>query len=355
VTYDGSAQWYEHEPWYGDDDYNIYITRDDQSGYTQDNTNGVLTEFDSQETINYFITPWWTAFHTAVDHSDADAEYMLTLLGQPAYIIEVGVMGLDCAHYCSSEIHPTYALAVHVKNEPSDDEWAIFGRNWGDEGFCSLGEVVDSDLTKIYLTLPWYPGAADTAPVVTDQTVWEEIGAGIQVTTFPQFTQFGSVRHGTGFVVELDLGDAGSEPLVSGELHLKWNTEAGTTSAQAVRAKEIAGAKKNGQLGAAVLKPEPEEAEEAFAKYVAGLPPETGRKIKEALVHAHPSRPSTELHATNLREAPAGFQAHPPRYDASGKGALTNIKIVADPAKTKAVEKIKTILREANAPDPPER
>jgi hypothetical protein len=353
VTYSGAAQWYEHEPWYGDDDYNIYILRDDQSGYTQDNPDGVLTEFDSQETINYFITPWWTAFHTAVDHSDADAEYMLTLLGKPAYIVEVGMMGLDCAHYCSSEIHPTFALAVNVKNEPGDDEWAIFGRNWGDEGFCSSREVVDSDLRKIYLTLPWYPGAADTAPVVAGE-VWEEIGEGIQVTTFPQFAQFGSVRRGTGFVVELDLGDARSQPLVSGEIHLKWDMQAGSTSASAgaatIRKVPVAG--KSGALRAANSKPEPEK---AFAKYLAGLPPDKRRKIKATLVHAHPSRTSIELHATNLSEAPVGFQPHPPRYDASGKDALTNIEIAPDPAKTDAADKINSILREANLPSPPAR
>ncbi len=355
VTYSGAAQWYEHEPWYGDDDYNIYITRDDQSAYTQDNTNGVLTEFDSQETINYFVTPWWKAFHAAVDHSDADAEYMLTLLGKPAYIVEVGVMGLDCAHYCSSEIHPTYALAVNVKNEPGDDQWAIFGRNWGDEGFCSVGEVVDSDLTTIYLTLPWYPGAADTAPVVTSASVWKKNEASIQVKTFPQFSEYGSVRRGAGFVVELDLGDAGVGPLVHGELHLRWNMQAGPPSAQAARAEELPGANKSGPRGAAVSKPEPEQAEKAFAKYVDGLPPDTRRKIKAALVHAHSSPTWIDFHSTNLSEAPGGFQAHPPRYTGGAKGALTNFKIAPDPAKTNAADKINSILRKANLPNPPER
>jgi len=360
ATYTGTAQWVEHSTWgndnFGaDDDYNILISRDDQSGYTQDNPNGVLTEFDSDETIDHFVTPWWKAFHAAVDHSNADAEYMLTLLGQPAYIIEVGMMGLDCAHDCSSEIHPTYALAVHVKNEPSDDEWAIFARNWGDEGYCAVGQIVDSDLTTIYLTLPWYPGAADTAPVVlTDKSVWKKNGDATQVTTFPQFTQFGSVRRGTGFVVELDLGPAYAGPLVHGELHLQWDMQTVTTSAsaRAARIKEPPGARKIGIPGAAVSKPEPEE---AFAKYVAGLPPDTQRKIKAAMVHTHSSPAWTDFRATNLSEAPAGFQAHPPRYTAAGKGALTNIKIAPDPAKTKTIDEINSILREANAPNPPKR
>ena len=70
ATYTGTAQWVEHSTWgndnFGaDDDYNILISRDDQSGYTQDNPNGVLTEFDSDETIDHFVTLCWKAFHAA--------------------------------------------------------------------------------------------------------------------------------------------------------------------------------------------------------------------------------------------------------------------------------------------------
>ena len=43
-----------------------------------------------------------------------------------------------------------------------------------------------------------------------------------------------------------------------------------------------------------------------FAKFVAGLPPDTRRKIKAATVHTH-SRPVwLPVHPTNLSEAPAG-------------------------------------------------
>jgi hypothetical protein len=348
VTYSGAAQWEGHSPWGTDNDYNIVISRDDESAYTQDNTNGVLTEFDSEETINYFVTPWWKAFHAAVDHSDADAEYMLTLLGKPAYIVEVGMMGLDCAHDCGSEIHPTYALAVNVKNEPGDDEWAIFGRNWGDEGFCAVGQVEAPDLTTIYLSLPWYPGAAATAPVVTG-SVWEKNGEPIQVTTFPQFSGSNYVRGGIGFVVELDLGDAAFGPLVYGELHLQWNMQG--TSVGTARTEELA-AKKSSPRGAVASESEPEQ---EFAKYLAGLPQDTQSKLKAALVHTHASPAWIDFHSTNLSEAPAGFQAHPPRYTAGTNGARMKIKIAPDPVKTNTVDKINSILREANAPKPPER
>jgi hypothetical protein len=355
VTYAGAAKWVEHSTWgndnFGaDDDYNILISRDDQSGYTEDNPNGVLTEFDSDETIDHFVTPWWKAFHTAVDHSNADAEYKLTLLGKPSYIIEVGMMGLDCAHYCGSEIHPTYALAVHVKNEPGDDQWAIFARNWGDEGFCAVGQVVDSDLTTIYLTLPWYPGASATTPVVKDDSVFKKNGENIQVKTFPQFSESGSVGQPAGFVVELDLGDAAFGPLVHGELHLQWNMQGGATSARAATTEEPPAAK-NVPAAAATSRPDPEQ---AFAKYVAGLPPDVRSKIKAATVHTHSSPAWIDFHPTNLSEAPAGFQAHPPRYTAAGGGALMKMKIAPDPAKSNAIDKVNSILREANPPKQPQ-
>ncbi len=209
---------------------------------------------------------------------------------------------------------------------------------------------MDQNLKTLYLTLPWYPGAADTAPAVTwDQ--WEKNGQATQVTTFPLFTQVGSVRRGTGFVVQLDLGDAAFGPLVHGEIHLKWNMQTGATSASAPAVKEVPEvpvAKKS----EAATTPEPEE---AFAKYVAGLKPELREQIKTAMTKTHPKPTWTEFHATNLKEAPAGFQPHAPRYDASGKGALTNVKVVPDPVKTNALDKVDKILREANAPKPPER
>jgi hypothetical protein len=358
VTYSGAAQWKEHSTWgndnFGaDDDYNILISRDDQSAYTQDNPDGVLSEFSSDETIDHFVTPWWTNFRSAVNDSNAAAEKMLTLNGKPAYIVEVGMMGLDCAHPCGSEIHPAYALAVHTKDDPADDGWAIFGRNSGNEGFCATGQIGDSNLTTIYLSLPWYPGAAATAPVVTDN-VWFRNQPTIQVTTFPQFSEFGSVRRGLGFVVELDLGDPKTPPapLVHGEVHLRWDMQPSVPSGRAEMTEEAPGAKKNNPHGAVASTLEPEE---AFAKFVAGLPPETRRNIKAATVHTH-SRPVwLPVHPTNLSEAPAGFQALAPRYTAAGRDALKGIKISPDPAKTAAVNKINSILREAHPPKQPEQ
>jgi hypothetical protein len=356
VTYAGAAQWKEHSTWGNDNfgadgDYNILISRDDQSGYTQDNSDGVLTEFDAGETIDHFVTPWWTQFRSAVNDSNAAAEKMLTLNGNAAYIIEVGMMGLDCAHPCGSEIHPTYALAVHTKDDPADDEWAIFGRNWGDEGYCATGQIRDLNLTTIYLSLPWYPGAAATAPVVTDK-VWWRNEKSIQVTTFPQFSEYGSVRRGLGFIVELDLGDARSSPLIHGELHLRWDIQSSGTSGGAEATEEPAKAKKSNPRVAVPSKLEPEQ---AFANYVAGLPPDTRRQIKAAMVHTHSIPVWLPVHSTNLSEPPAGFQAHPPRYTTAGEGTLKGIQIAPDRAKTNAVKKINSIIREAHSPKQPEQ
>jgi hypothetical protein len=354
VTYTGVAVWYTHST-LSDNDYNLWIAAADESGDTGDNPDrgvlyGVLSEFDAGETINNFVTPWWTGFRNAVNAGNAAAKQMLTVNGKPADIIEVGMMGLDCAHDCGSELHPTYALAVHVKDDPSDDEWAIFARNSGDEGYCSTGQTADYDLMELYITLPWYPGAAGTAPVITDQ-VWKGNNS-FQVTTFPLFGPYNSVQGGKGFVVNFALGAASSGPVVHGEIHLKWDMQTGGTSVQGATIKKVPAPRKIATHGTANSKPEPEE---AFAKYVAGLKPDVRKKIEAATAQAHPKPTWTDLHATNLNEAPAGFQAHPPRYNAAGKSALKNIKITPDPVKTSTIEKIDSILREANAPKPPER
>jgi hypothetical protein len=68
-----------------------------------------------------------------VDSGDANARPLV----DGSYAIVTGLMGLDCEHSCSTELHPVWAMAVRVKSDPADVVWAIFVRNWGNEGFCS--------------------------------------------------------------------------------------------------------------------------------------------------------------------------------------------------------------------------
>jgi hypothetical protein len=84
--------------------------------------------------------------------------------------IVMGLYGVDCAHDCGAELHPVYALAIHVNNNLLDDTWAIFVRNWGDEGYCgSHEEEIDTGGQPFTFTFRFKrPGAIQvsmTAPI----------------------------------------------------------------------------------------------------------------------------------------------------------------------------------------------
>ncbi len=166
VTIEGFLRWDEHStpklrnPKDFDDDYNIKLFPRNPAG-TGTGLNGLTSavdksgkevcgtiglEFDSDETIDHFHTPWWNSFHAAVD---ADDRTLLTTLNvdhdalkatpflEWKYAIVSGLYGLDCEHSCHPELHPVYAMAILVQDDPNDEVWAIFVRNWGNEGFCS--------------------------------------------------------------------------------------------------------------------------------------------------------------------------------------------------------------------------
>jgi hypothetical protein len=81
-------------------------------------------EFMSDETIDNFADPWWKSLHD--NHPAKDAPLGFALV--------TGLIGLDCEHDCHIEIHPVYAMAIRVKDDPSDETWAIFVRDFGTEG-----------------------------------------------------------------------------------------------------------------------------------------------------------------------------------------------------------------------------
>ncbi len=325
VTYEGQAKWDSwsqpsdisldprHPDW-PDDDYNINVVRQDQAAYTKQNPDNLHTEFDSDETIDNFNTTWWNRIHDAVKNDTVSS------LINNHEIIEIGELGLDCAHSCGSEIHPVLAMAIHVQENLSDDVWAIFARNSGDEGFCGHVSIVHPELSTIYLKLPWPDGAAPVAPAVRDATNWQKtaIGGGnqITITTFPMIPG-PQVRPSSGFVVRIDLGDANAFPIVNGELHLQWSQQPTTIGSARARL----GVFDRARVATSLIRQPPvtalepplaaPEPEAAFAKKYAGLSTTTREKLKQALV-SKSIRPSwVAVKATNLHQAPTGFVAEP--------------------------------------------
>ena len=200
-------------------------------------------EFDSDETINHFHTSYRERLHAAVD-ADAGKGGVLgsfddiVTIPKPPYTrtralfdgkeaIVMGLYGLDCAHDCGAELHPVYAMAIHLNenDELNDDVWAIFVKNWGDEGYCSL---------QIHELEP--------NNNLTFSFRINKIGA-MQVASVPAPSSDSSGEHGTffktnsnktrgpgltpipneGAIVTFSLPPPSERARINGMLHLKWS------------------------------------------------------------------------------------------------------------------------------------
>jgi hypothetical protein len=206
ATYEGRIEWDGHSD---DDDYNFKLTPPNQEGLTAANAGRLALEFDSDETIDYFQTSWWNAFHQAVDRGDSNPSLINGM-----YAIVTGLVGLDCEHDCKTELHPVYAMAIHVKDDPSDDVWAIFVRNWGNEGFCSqFRHYLPDNLRSFTIRLPWRPGASSVSARAGTQFLTNSNQlSGPNLTPLPS----------QGLLVTFTLPSPDTGPRVNGELHLQW-------------------------------------------------------------------------------------------------------------------------------------
>jgi hypothetical protein len=134
-----------------DGDYNFMLFPDDDAALTTNNVSSgavvsparpyVELEFDSRETVRNFATSFWQELRAVVDKErrgpGINRVINPTKPGEPANAVVYGLLGLDCEHNCASEYHPVYALAIEIDPSPTNNRWAIFVRNWGNEGFCS--------------------------------------------------------------------------------------------------------------------------------------------------------------------------------------------------------------------------
>jgi hypothetical protein len=133
ATVVGSIVWESHSTgtFSGDDDYSWYLTPPNGNGLTATRTT-IEPEFNASETIDHFATPWWNDFHTAVDAGSPDPGFVNGKLA-----IVSGLFSLDFEHSIHSELHPVFAMAIRVKEDPTDETWVLFARRFGNEGFCS--------------------------------------------------------------------------------------------------------------------------------------------------------------------------------------------------------------------------
>src|SRR5262249_24354712 len=90
--------------------------------------------------------PWWTAHRERVGSGEVPAasDPRPGQILNGTFAVVTGLFGLDAEHQGYSELHPVYALNMLVScadtpdaNGYFNDEWAVFIRNWGNEGFCA--------------------------------------------------------------------------------------------------------------------------------------------------------------------------------------------------------------------------
>ncbi len=223
-----------------DSDINLQLVREDQAGVTAQNerlskrdvpspdVRLMEVEFASGETMARFASPWWYSLHQAILDANSDERIngnrnaYLPVRQQlhpacadvPPQGVVYGLFGLDCVHGCRSELHPAYAVALQVDASRAANKWALFARNFGDEGDCSTQQHPLSG-KQIKVLLPYSgPGTPELVPAETQFA-----------TTDPSHIQFPTIHFipGQGILVDFSLTDASSADLAELFLTVKWS------------------------------------------------------------------------------------------------------------------------------------
>lgn len=243
----GSFSFGDHNTWDDDYDNSLSIDYGTVPAYPamMNGRGSQHVEFDSDETIDYFSTPWWNLFHSAVDcftaGPDPGASTVPCAPPSPqamlydAPSIVTGMFGVDCEHDgCKSEIHPVFTLAAHVFDSPDNDTWAMFLRNTGDEGYCSSAMEL-ADFTNYTFRLPWRTG--ESTPWTSVEVLWGPNQSDCRQSQETQakscFEQLDPPGGATGPTITYLRGQwvdvtftfpaPTDRPLIDGELHLQWS------------------------------------------------------------------------------------------------------------------------------------
>jgi hypothetical protein len=194
------------------------ITTNNNEVGNGDATHYIELEFAASEVADSFQTPWWQGLAKLVDPlnlPELERYIHPKNADQDPVAITTGLFGLDCEHDCRSEFHPIYVLAIQLNEDPNDNVWALFARNWGDEGFCSsLNHELRLPQNRMSVLLPW-PGAKG----VTAET--EQV---YPATAVPEVSllQDGQGR-GLGALVSFVLGAAADRGLTETVIHFRWS------------------------------------------------------------------------------------------------------------------------------------
>jgi len=205
------------------------------------------SEFNSDQTINHFHTFYWDLLHESVDEDAGKGgvlgSWKFIKIPKPRYTktraifdgkeaIIMGLYGLDCAHECGAELHPVYAMAIHLNenDELNDDSWAIFVRNWGDEGYCSSGQEEINPGSPFHFSFRFKkPGAAkvEIIPAEPSDTKGQHGTVFLSNKGANEISWSAPVLiPNEGAVVSFNLPPPSNRGRINGMLHLKWSVAA---------------------------------------------------------------------------------------------------------------------------------
>jgi hypothetical protein len=248
ATYTGPIRWGERTDDFLDHEYCLELRPPRQRGLTMANGGTLHIEFDLRETINRFNTPWWADWRDRVDALDAfdddQRRQAVHDLVDDRDAIVIGLMGLDCEHDCQTELHPVYGIAIHARDDPANDVWAVFARNWGNEGLCSRFDH-PVEVQSLTFRIPWRPNAAS---VKIAEGRGEDAQTKFCQSFDGQIEPRVTAATNVGADLTLALKDSAAHPRVAGELHLTWLDAQGEPLRPTARRAAEAGWRSSGWL-----------------------------------------------------------------------------------------------------------
>jgi hypothetical protein len=294
ATYQGPLFWLGK--FFSDQDVNISLVPPEQRGLTTADPEAILTEFDARETLNHFSTPWWKELRRAASLG-AKARGRELVDARPAIV--TGLAGLDCEHDCYTELHPVWMLALRAEAETPHETWAVFARNWGNEGFCSSQQhYLETVAHRVTVTLPWRDGASGVR--LGRQTRFYANVEGVRA--------WWSAAAGHHVSVTFELPAPEARGRVHGEIRLNWSGPAAPPAAVA--------------SGAPPVHERGEGPEPLVEDLIAGMTP----RQRRALERREPAAVTADL-------VPVVLQRGPPPSASAPRLFAPSVRSVPDPGR----------------------
>jgi hypothetical protein len=222
-TYTGKIKWDDwsgtfnllHPTKSGDDDYNFFLFPDSGTGLTAAKPQWIGLEFDSDEVVDRIDKGWWNNFHDQVKNNGGpDGAAAQSIANAPA--IAIGLMGLDSEHGAFTELHPVYGLAIHINSDAGHvgtDDWVFLARNFGNEGYCSDGNMTVPQLTTLSFFIPRNNAIGDdpASPTTLNELYSTSDNNSVALSFVPG-----------GAVISFDVGSPDDQTLYSGRVQFHW-------------------------------------------------------------------------------------------------------------------------------------